>query len=680
VAQVKHNQPSPRASAPALARPSWGDRLADDRRWWIAAVAILLLTAIVHWPGVWGMYIWDDNEWLQENEAVTRWNGLVDLWTPGKTPHFFPLVTSSYWLEHKLWGFGPVDALGVQRPVGYHVVNLLLHAAAAALLFRVVDKMKLPGGRLAAWLAGAVFAIHPVNVESVAWVAERKNVLCGAFFFASAYFAFRLFDLYGDAGPPPRRRRADYVFALGLFLAAMLSKTTACFLPPALLVLVWWKRGRVTRAELLRSVPFFVIAVGLGALSTYLEAHVAGTQGQPWEFSPLQRVLIATNAFWFYLWKLVWPYPVIQIYPRFPIDAGKPVTATWLYLAPAAAAALVAALVAFRRRLGRAPLAVTLVFAGGLFPALGFISFYTMIFTFVADHYQYLACPVVIVFAAELLVLAARWLAGRVEAAGGRDARRTGRLVVGAVCGGVLAALGLLSNGVSALYQNNADLWGFAYTYNPNSYFVANQLAIALLANSQPPYDLVTALAKRAITLKPDDWRAYDVLRKMYDRTGDLDMAALMLREVETRMSPVEMKRRAESMERIARMAEGDVPRSPEFRQARAAEANEQWDRAIALYQDAIRLHPAEDDAYLRLGHLLQAGRNDPAAAEKLYRQVLARNPGSPDAWLYLGYALRALGREQDATEALQKAQQLGGIAVLQRHPEFLQPRKEPAP
>src|SRR5262249_15565908 len=142
-----------------------------------------------------GEYIWDDDEWLTQNQAVLHWNTFLDLWTPGKTPHFFPLVTSSYWIEHKLWGL---------NPVGYHITNLLLHIASSLILFRIIERVKLPGGRLAAWLVAALFAVHPVNVETVAWVAERKNTLCGLFLFASAFYAFRLYGLF-EADAPRKR-------------------------------------------------------------------------------------------------------------------------------------------------------------------------------------------------------------------------------------------------------------------------------------------------------------------------------------------------------------------------------------------------------------------------------------------------------------------------------------------
>ncbi len=219
-------------------------------RRWAPPIAIALLAFLFLAPMLHGMYIWDDDEWLTANPVFHMPGGFLRIWS-SPTPQFYPLVFTTYWIEHSLWGLGAIGADGIQRGVGYHVDNLLLHIATAVIIFYLLKKLKLPGGTLGAWLAATIFAIHPVNVESVAWVAERKNVLCGVFFFASLFVGlkfFRVIDPPDDADAAPLNWK-QYAAAIALFLAAMLSKTIACMLPPALLVMIWWKRGRIPRGK-----------------------------------------------------------------------------------------------------------------------------------------------------------------------------------------------------------------------------------------------------------------------------------------------------------------------------------------------------------------------------------------------------------------------------------------------
>jgi tetratricopeptide (TPR) repeat protein len=619
--------------------------------------AIVVLALVVHFPGLWGEYTWDDSEWLLENRAVLRWDGFWDLWMPGKTPHFFPLVTTSYWIEHKMWGFGVKDPNGVMRGVGYHVTNLLLHMGASVMLFEIVRRLRLKSGELGAWAAAALFAVHPVNVESVAWVAERKNTLCGMFLFASAFFAFRDFGLF--EGEPGRRR--DRAWGVALFLCAMLSKTTACFLPAALLVMAWWKRGRVTRADVIKSAPYFVIALGLGALSVVLERRVAGTNGAEWAFTPLQRVVIAGNAFWFYVEKLLAPYPVYQVYQRWPIEAGKALTETWLYVRPALFVLVVAVLEAFRKRIGMGPMAAALLFAGGLFPALGFISFYTMIFTFVADHYVYLAAPFVLVPAVEAVL----WGAGKLQAwAAPGDAAGMRPWVLGGAAACWIAVLAFYANVLSDKYRSNLDLWGYSYYFNKSSFLVDTQLAMALSdAPGGDPKNLQVAmqLLQEAKRLKPDDWRPYHAEGQLLEQMHQPEAAAAAMLEAHRR-NPA-----------LPGGATTGPARTAEWLRANAAERAGQWDAAIAAYSEDVAKHPDDWDGWLRLGWCYQAGKKDVGRAVEIYRKVVKERPANADGWLYLGLGLRAMGKEAEAVEALRMIEKYEAPGeVLRRHPELL--------
>ena len=312
-----------------------------------------------------------------EEPVVHAASGLWNIWfSPSDIKnegHYWPLVYTSFWLEHKLWGLAPA---------GYHAVNVLLHLINVLLLWRLLLQLAVPG----ALVIAAVFAVHPLHVESVAWIIERKDVL-SALFYLTAVLAWIRFT----EAPRPR----GYALALVLFTAGLLSKSVVVTLPVALLIWHWWQHGRVTRTDLLRLAPFFAVAAGITAadLSFYTsrEALELGC-------SLPERVLIAARALWFYVGKLLWPTELAVIYPLWEIDTGN--LLAWGYVA--GATALAAVLWLGRRRLGRGPLAGALFFAVTLAPVLGFVDYGYMQFSFVADRFQYLA---------GIGVLAAPWAA-----------------------------------------------------------------------------------------------------------------------------------------------------------------------------------------------------------------------------------------------------------------------------
>ena len=358
---------------------------------------------------------------------------------------YYPLAFTSFWIEYRLWG---------ADPLGYHLVNLALHAVSAVLLWRVLQALGVPG----AWFAAALFALHPVHVESVAWISERKNVLSGAFYLASALAYLRY---AGEPRRGERRARRLYAASLALFLCALLAKTVSCTLPAALLLALWWKHGRVDRRDLLALAPFFALGIGLGLATVWLERHAVGASGAAWNLSWIDRCLIAGRALWFYLGKLVWPEPLIFIYPRWRIDAG----AAWQYLYPVAALGVVAGLWLLRGRLGRGPLASALFFAGTLLPALGFFDVYPMRFSFVADHFQYLASVGPIALAAAAAAAGVQRL--------GPPGRRAALLCAALV----LTALATLTARRVPVYQGLESLWLDTLSQNPDAYLAHYNLA-----------------------------------------------------------------------------------------------------------------------------------------------------------------------------------------------------------
>ena len=338
---------------------------AISRRDLAAVLGLALLVAASYFPALSGGFVWDDRAFTRE-PLVHRWSGLWDIWlSPGEVSnegHYWPLVYTTFWLEHKLWGLAPF---------GYHLVNLLLHLLNCVLVWRLLLKLAVPG----AWAVAAVFAVHPLHVESVAWIIERKDLLSAAFYLGAVLVWVRFTET-------PTRGR--YALALGLFVAGLLSKSMVVTLPAALVVWHWWKRGAVTAADWLRLAPFF--AVGLAITLADLAFYTA-REPLALGWSGLERVLIAARALWFYAAKLLWPADLAVIYPHWEVHAGDVVG----WVAFAGAVALAGALWAARHRLGRGPVAGAAFFAVTLSPVLGFVDYGYMQFSFVADRFQYLA-------------------------------------------------------------------------------------------------------------------------------------------------------------------------------------------------------------------------------------------------------------------------------------------------
>src|SRR5437667_1912803 len=341
--------------------------------WWRVYLFVLLLavvTILAYRPAWNGGFLWDDDAYVTNNELLTAPDGLRRIWFSLDSPsQYFPLVYTTFRIEHALWGL---------NPSGYHRVNLLLHVANALLVWRLLVRLKVPG----AWLAGAIFALHPLQLESVAWITERKNVLMGFFFLLTllAWVAF-----VDQRTKQPWR---FYALALVLYVLALSAKTTACTLPAALLLILWLQKKPINWRRLLQIVPFFLLGLGMGLVTVWWERYHQGTRGVLFALSPIERVLVASHAVWFYLGKLIWPSNLTFIYPRWSIAATHPLD----YAGLAAGVTLCVAIYFVRRYVGRSVEVAVVFFVTTLSPVLGFIMLYTFRYTFVADHYQYLAC------------------------------------------------------------------------------------------------------------------------------------------------------------------------------------------------------------------------------------------------------------------------------------------------
>jgi Tfp pilus assembly protein PilF len=547
---------------------------------------LVAATLAAYWPVLSNGFIWDDDDYVLQNRALRDWNGLWEIWfNPAATPQYYPLVHTIFWLEYHLWGL---------QPLGFHLVNLLLHALGAVLLWRLLVRIHLPGS----WLAAAVFALHPVQVETVAWVTELKNVLSAVLSFGAALFYFR-FSGIGEGAGEEQRPWACYFAALGLFIAALLSKTVACSLPAALLLVLWWQRERLRLREVALLGPFFAIGLALGLMTAWLEKHHVGAQGADWALSFGARCLIAGRALWFYAGKLVWPAELTFIYPRWIINPAL----WWQWLFPAAVLVWVTGLWLARRRIGKGPLVAVLIFAGTLLPALGFINVYPMRFSFVADHFQYFASIGII----SLIVG---------TAVRGLERRAVKREVRAGLAALLLTVLGVLTWRQCGVYHNLETLWTDTLQKNPGCWMAHSNLGRLLAQEGR--LGEAEAHYKAALGLNADEEAIHYNYGNLLARTGRLDDAVAQFQEA-LRLKP----EKAETHNNL-----GGV-----------LNMQHQTDAAIAEFERAIFYKPDYAEAYYNLGSALASEHNTGAAVAAYQRAVRLK----PDSELFRK-RLQALG------------------------------------
>src|SRR5580658_1590861 len=420
--RVSASDPLMAKKRPGVAVNSRGRSFRD-----IALAALLLgATLIAYSPALNGEFLWDDDGHVTK-AALQSLHGLWRIWFEvGATQQYYPVLHSAFWIEHRLWG----DSV-----LGYHLTNVLLHAVAACFVVWIVRLISLPG----AWLAGFLFALHPVCVEAVAWIAEQKSTLSAVFYLGAAITYLR-FDR--------TRRKTLYFGALGLFVLALLSKTVTATLPAALLLVFWWQRKQVSwKRDVRPLLPWFALGAAAGLFTAWVERRYVAAEGPDFELTLLQRCLLAGRAIFFYLGKLVWPVNLTFTYLRWKLDAS----ACWQYGFPLGVLAIVAGLWLLARR-RRGPLAAFLFFAGTLFPALGFFNVYPFLYSYVADHFQYLASLGIIVPAAWGW---ARWTRGS--------------FIVAII---VVGLLGCLTWRQSRLYRDPETFYRASLARNPNAWLL----------------------------------------------------------------------------------------------------------------------------------------------------------------------------------------------------------------
>ncbi|MCG6916201.1 MAG: tetratricopeptide repeat protein [Deltaproteobacteria bacterium] len=597
----------------------------------LLAGVLIFITLVAYIPAIQGGFVWDDNDHLTENQTIRSLQGLGQIWFAPKSNYlYYPMTFSSFWLEYRLWGL---------NPTGYHVVNVLLHALSALLLYRILLCLNLPG----AWLAAAVFALHPVHVESVAWVSERKNVLSGFFYFASALCLFRFFGFTGKREKKPNLWW--YLAGLLLFICALFSKTVTCSLPAAMLLVLWWKRGGVKGGEVAALAPFFALGLAMGLTTAWLEKHQVGALGSEWDLSFVESCLLAGRALWFYLGKLILPVKLIFNYPRWQVDGSL----WWQYIYPAGVLLVVFILWLIRRRIGRGPLVAVLFFCGTLLPALGFFDVYIFRYSFVADHFQYLASVGLIA----LLIGVATKLASRLPKWPQRSFSAVGLIV--------LLLLGGQTWHQGYVYRDMETLWNDTIAKNPRSWLALNGLGVVLA--EQGKFQEAIFHYSQALEVKPDHYKAHNNLGNALARLGRYEEAmnhykeSLRLRpdyaEAHSNLGNV-LASQGKFQEAIYHYSEA-LRSEPDYVEAHINLANVlasqgKFDEAMNHYEEALRLKPDYAEAHYNLGNVLAVqGRFQEAIRH--YKEVLRLKPYHAEAHNNLGNLLEAQGKFREAAD-----------------------------
>ena len=615
-----------------MATTSQADALANRDA--LKLLILALLVGVSYFPALQGGFVWDDTAFAEE-PVIHRWSGLWNIWfSPSSISnegHYWPVVYTSFWLEHKLWGLAPM---------GYHLVNLLLHWVNCVLVWRLLSRLEVPG----AWAVAAVFAVHPLHVESVAWIIERKDLLSALFYLTAAMTWMRFVEA-------PGWRR--YAASLALFTAALLSKSMAVTLPAVLLVWHWWQRDRVTSTDLLRLTPFF--AVGL-AVTAADYSYYASREVLALGYSAVERLLIASRALWFYVGKLLWPADLAVVYPLWDVRAGDPLA--WAYVAGALA---VAGLLWFgRERIGRGPLAGALFYLLTLSPVLGFVDYGYMQFAFVADRFQYL--PGIAVMA--ILVGGAAWGASRLPDAA--------RLAAKGLLAVALAVLGALTWMQAGIYRDEVTFFSHVVSHNPKARDAYLNLGKALFDADRVEEGL--AASRRAVELRPESAKALSNVGRALLKLEEFEEAERHLRQAleidprnaSARQNLAEVLRKQKRYGEAVKAFRAVLRKEPGNHLAYAGMgatlfAMERYDEAVAAVRRSLSLKPDNDMAPSLLHVVAEALRKQGRVKEAMesYREALDVDPEFAPAHAGLGIALFQSERHAEAVKAMARALRL---------------------
>lgn len=600
-------------------------------------VLLAIIVMISYFPALFGEFVWDDVKGIEKNPLLRTADGLWKIWLhPTMLPyevHYWPIVYTFFWLEYHLWNL---------NPFWYHLVNITIHLINTILLWGILRRLAVPG----ALLAAAIFGVHPVHTESVAWIIELKDVLSGMFYLT----VFLLYLQFEDSRNRSRNRNKWYIYAASLFffLCAMLSKSIAVSLPIALLLALWWKKDNFKKDDIVRIVPFFVIAFFLAAADMWF---VWQHQNASYGLSLIDKCLIAGRAFWFYIGKVVFPVGLIAVYPRWEVNAYI----VWQYIFPLSAAALLLLLWFKKNRFGKGVLIAVLYFTVTLSPVLGFVEFGYMTHSFAADRFQYLASiGIIILFSGILAII-------------GNNIRNNKWVKVGVVCL-LVFTLGFQTWEHSKDYKDDETLFTPTVAKNPNDWIARVNLG-AVLYQKNKIQEAITHLEK-ALELNPAQSTAHLNLGSALFLSGRINEARTQYLEA-LRLEPNNaeiynnlglLEKKDENFKEAVGYYEKALQINPDYGEvhrnlALALLSIDKYDEAITHCNEALHLDPNDATTYLYWGIILMKEKKYGEAISK-YRQALGIDPKELTAANALAWALAASGDEKfrNVDEAVQLA------------------------
>jgi protein O-mannosyl-transferase len=593
----------------------------------LAGTAIIIAaTFLAYFPSLSGGFIWDDNDlYLTKNPIIKAPDGLLRFWNTTEPWDYYPLSNSSLWIEWRLWEM---------NPTGYHFTNLILHIAEALLIWIILRKLAIPGG----FLAAIIFALHPVNVESVAWIAQRKDMLAVLFFLLSILWFLRFVKpaprpTFGrcplaakqitdhcppsTAHCPPSTAHCPpstvhffswYCLSFLAFVLAMLSKGSVAILPVLLLGIILWRRP-LTKGDLLRILPFFAVAATLTVVNVWFQRHGSDVAIRSADFA--ERILGAGGVVWFYFYKAILPINLVFVYPQWHIQTGN--LLWWLPLAAMLGVTVVFFL--FRKSWSRPFWFAWAFFCVALVPVMGFTDIYFMKYSLVADHYQHIAILGVIT------LLTACFSVWRSHA--GISTRRAADAVAVAAVGMLM----LLTWQQSEHYRDEITLYQATLEKNPACWMAQNNLGIALEIEGKP--QLAIEHYRQALQLNPDFPDAQVNLGKVLFETGRLQES-------------IEHYQQALALDPTLAAAHNNLG-------AILIEAGRPQE-AVDHYNQALKLKPDFPEVYNNLGNLMY-GKGQMQEAIRHFRKALNLRYDYPDAHYNLGVALAQIGLHSEAIE-----------------------------
>lgn len=587
---------------------------------------ILVVAALlVYFPAWHAGFIWDDDFHLTKNPAIVGNLGFKSIWLTSAAI-YYPLTLTTFWIEHALWGLSPAP---------YHIGNILIHAGCGLLLWRVLSKLDVPG----AWLGAAIWTLHPVQVESVAWITELKNTQSGLFYLLSVLLFLQWSDIRARANAGAHW--GIYFLALASAAFAILSKSSTVMLPIVIALCWWWRDRRWQWRNLLYLGPFFILSALASAWTIWEQHHDARASGTEWAQSWSERALIAGRDVWFYLAKLIWPGDLMFIYPRWNLAAGD--FAAWLSLL--GLIVLAAVLWIYRNSWARAPFFAGAYFVVSIFPVLGFFNVYFFRYSFVADHFQYLASMGPLALAGVGIWQALSFV-------------RRGRPIVRLItCAVFLAVCGLLGWQRALAFQNPDSLWKDTLARNPSAWMAHNNYGMQAMQEGR--VDDALAHYRQAFALDPQKYEiqnnlgfallqkgrveeAFPYLRKAAELQPGDAIVHYNLAQAYVRTSGV-----SDATGELEKTIQSDPNYVPAYSDLGAIYLGQgRTEESLALLRKAVALDPAFGPARFNLANtLLQLRQPDEARAQ--LEEALARNPSDPQAQKNLAWLLATSPEER---------------------------------